>query len=384
MKKLITAVSAAFSIVLLFAIYSCNESGTFDEIEAIRSEEEAFRPDVNQREPEWDYSYESGTDISDDGCYTDEYRLYAGQSIDVGSVTYSTDDTYLYVTYATDGDWYLKETHLYVGCPGAGSPNDGIPSNNPGNPVIGHFPFTADHNPMVQSYTYKIIRKDLGCDDCYIIATHAKVIKLGSGGREIQDETAFQECTEGTIDFEGNRWGCYYEWCPEECEEDYLYASSYKMRLPENSSCYTFEQNNNLYYAWSTKYSYDWLKSIDYVTDLPLFLNPDMCKLENSQSITEVGRIEIALSKEDPTELTITYYIEDGYSLKNIELYVGLIDIPLKLDGSLNDGVKETDFVRREFISNEKVHSIQIPWTGTGTSVDQKIWISARAELSEI
>ena len=243
MKKLISAVFAAFLLVFLFATYSCNESGTFDEIEAVKSDEEAFRPNRGQQEPDWDYSYESGTDISNDGCNAEEFRLFGGQTIDVGSVTFSTDETYLYVTYATDGDWYLTETHLYVGCPGAGSPNDGIPSNNPGNPVIGHFPFTADHDPMVQSYTYKIVRKDLKCEDCYIIATHAAVVKLDSSGREIQEETAFQECTEDTIDFAGNRWGCYYEWCPEECEDEYLYTcdSYWQKTIQINWFLYTFD-----------------------------------------------------------------------------------------------------------------------------------------------
>ena len=168
------------------------------------------------------------------------------------------------MTYATEGNWFLKETHLYVGCPMPEETNNGIPSNGGGNPVIGHFPFTADHDPMVQTYTYKIdldnfkdcLDPETGDPECLIMATHAKVALIGDGGEELQDETAFQECSEGTFDFEGNRWGCYSEFCPEPCEEKELELGwFYKDTRPdEYVTCLKdgvdFGFSNELHYGW--------------------------------------------------------------------------------------------------------------------------------------
>ena len=41
-----------------------------------------------------------------------ETTLMAGQNIPVGSVVVENDAQYLYVTYQTDGNWLITETHL--------------------------------------------------------------------------------------------------------------------------------------------------------------------------------------------------------------------------------------------------------------------------------
>lgn len=49
-------------------------------------------------------------------CETAVVDLYAGQDLDVGEVSVTSDGTNLTVTYdVTDPDWYLTTTHLYVG-----------------------------------------------------------------------------------------------------------------------------------------------------------------------------------------------------------------------------------------------------------------------------
>lgn len=42
-----------------------------------------------------------------------ETALIAGQNIPVGTVVVENDEQYLYVTYQTDGNWLIIETHLH-------------------------------------------------------------------------------------------------------------------------------------------------------------------------------------------------------------------------------------------------------------------------------
>ena len=106
--------------------------------------------------------------------------LIASQSMDVGEVCVSNDDTYLYVTYTTDGDWTLLETHLAVStyAPGGGEWTDNRWQNRPGNPAPGRFPNTATHDPDSDvTYTYSISLEELGAEpgDELHIGAHAVV-----------------------------------------------------------------------------------------------------------------------------------------------------------------------------------------------------------------
>ncbi|MCD6201346.1 MAG: hypothetical protein J7K46_06015 [Bacteroidales bacterium] len=108
--------------------------------------------------------------------------LIAGKHINVGTVAYSNDDNYMYVTYVTTDGWSLAELHLYVGT------EDGLPRNRKGNPVIGHFPYAADDLPMgTTSYTFTVPLED-GMD-CYAVAAHAVVYNVNG-----ITETAWAKC----------------------------------------------------------------------------------------------------------------------------------------------------------------------------------------------
>jgi hypothetical protein len=122
--------------------------------------------------------------------------LWAGQTIDVGTLTVSNDFDYIYFTYATTGDWYLTETHLHVG-----ESFDDIPTNGPGNPQPGHFNNATDHDPPVQTFTYAIDMGDWDAYDYLVFAAHAVVDSETMG-----NETAWAGC----YDFLGKRWG---QWC---------------------------------------------------------------------------------------------------------------------------------------------------------------------------
>ena len=73
-----------------------------------------------------------------------ETALMAGQSIPVGSVVVENDAQYLYVTYQTDGNWLITETHLDI----ATRPED-LKQTSKGNAVPGQFAYKSEHDPGV-------------------------------------------------------------------------------------------------------------------------------------------------------------------------------------------------------------------------------------------
>lgn len=121
---------------------------------------------------------------------TEVVNLLAGQHILVGSVTVSSNSTYLYVTYETVSDWQLLETRLAVV-----ETLEGIPQNSAGNPQVGLFPY---YSPEAD-YTIQLDHSWTPGTTLYI-ATHA--IVYGSG----PIETAWGEGTR----FNEDNWAMYF------------------------------------------------------------------------------------------------------------------------------------------------------------------------------
>lgn len=112
--------------------------------------------------------------------------LYAGQTINVGTVDLSMEDNILTLTYNTTGDWVLQEVHMAIGLTfGA------IPTNRAGNPTIGLFPYAATGLGGVSSYSFSIpleevlnlTEEELDGKSLYI-AAHAVVSNPVTGSRE--------------------------------------------------------------------------------------------------------------------------------------------------------------------------------------------------------
>jgi len=148
-------------------------------------------------------------DGGNDGLYCDvsgTFDLVAGQNIVVGDVMVWHDNDMLYIKYTTDGDWYLTETHVFVG------DQADLPTNKKGNPQIGQFPYSMEHD-YVQEYTYSFdLVDDLGWEpgDTFFIMAHAVVDKVVDG-EVVQSETAWG-CE---YDYEdGQRWACYIDFTP--------------------------------------------------------------------------------------------------------------------------------------------------------------------------
>lgn len=170
---------------------------------------------------------------------TMEQTLYAGQNIDAGTVSVSNDADNLYVTYTATNGWEMVETHLYVG-----NCNE-IPTSGNGNPQIGLFPYTEDHNPSVTNYTYTIPLADL--DDCYCVAAHTALVQYDSQGNVIASETGWAD---GESMSDGS-WAMSFEYCTQECEEE------------ANETCYQEEtawvegDNYVSQGSWATYVTYD-------------------------------------------------------------------------------------------------------------------------------
>jgi hypothetical protein len=113
--------------------------------------------------------------------------LMAGQHINVGTVCYDVVGSDLKVTYTTTGNWFINETHLWVGTSLAN-----MPQNGAGNPQIGRFPYKAS-NLSVQTYTFTIPTYMLGLTSCpyaFYAAAHA-VVQQKYGSTVVQTETAW-------------------------------------------------------------------------------------------------------------------------------------------------------------------------------------------------
>jgi hypothetical protein len=383
MKKLIPAFFAAFLLVFI----SCNESQPFEDFDASlssQSDEEAFRADRGQEAPVYDYKFRSGTDVSNGDCYSEQYRLYGGQTIDVGSLTFSNDDEFLYVTYSTEGGWYLKETHLYVGCPEPNEINNGIPSNNAGNPVIGHFPFTMEHSPMVTSYTYQIALSNfddclMGDEpECLIMATHASVALLNSNNEEIQSETAFQECDENTTPFEGNRWGCYSSFCPEECEEEEDPDLAWLFKTTNSDSFVKCIEDDGDF-GYRNEIHYDWLGSREYNPEYPIYFGvEDDCI--NYESAIGVVEINLDLDDEDGPTIKLDVSVDSG-SIDKYHIYVGWTD-PRDGDGELLESISYDSSDLTSGTTNFPFEKLVANWEGTNPGgVNPGFYIIVKLEM---
>ena len=137
-----------------------------------------------------------------------ETPLMAGQSTNVGSVTVWNDLQNVYVNYQTTGSYLLKKTHLYVGA------CNSIPVNNPGNPMIGHFPYKNDHGTGVASFLVVIPRSSLP-EGCLCVAAHAEVVAYNTSGSISFSQTGWGQ---GTQIRDGGSWAMKFDFCIQSCQ----------------------------------------------------------------------------------------------------------------------------------------------------------------------
>lgn len=102
-------------------------------------------------------------------------NLFAGQTIDAGDVSITNDGTNVTVTITTEGDWILLETHVAIAQNEAG-----IPQNKKGNPQVGLFSSSTEHNSF-DGDTEAVHTLPLGgLTEEIVVAAHAKVLNTDS------------------------------------------------------------------------------------------------------------------------------------------------------------------------------------------------------------
>ena len=125
-------------------------------------------------------------------------------AFNVGVVEVTNDENNLTVTYRiTESGWLLNETHLHI----ANESEEGIPQTKKGNPKVGQFDYSEEHEPCVE-YTY-VIPLDGLSGEVYI-AAHAAVqlagVDLITEEPTIEYESAWCEGE----DFAGRNWAMYF------------------------------------------------------------------------------------------------------------------------------------------------------------------------------
>ena len=133
--------------------------------------------------------------------------LWAGNgAIHVGNVTVSDDGSSLDVTYQTFGGWLLTETNVAVG-----QSVEDIPQTGSGNPKIGHFDYSSEHDPADEVTTVTHTIPLDGMTGTVVIAAHAVVYKPGCIP---QEETAWAAgCSK--LEFDGKSWATYFTYVVE-------------------------------------------------------------------------------------------------------------------------------------------------------------------------
>ena len=258
---------------LVIALFSCSKEETIE---------------VNPEHNNSNSTTQLHTSKSNDCSET--FTLYAGQNIDVGNVTITNTEDSIFVTYSTHSNWVLTETHLYVGSLA------GLPTNNPGNPQIGQFPYNTSHQ-NITSYTIAIpIDPNL---QCYIVAAHASVALIGNGGVIIQQETAWSEG--GQIN-NGGSWATYSEYCLIDCcdieEQSYIFYAGQTINV---GNLNVVNDSTNLFVTFS--FTGDW-----YTQQTHLYVG-DLAGLPTNPSNTPIpGQFPYSVT-HNPMTQTYTYTI---------------------------------------------------------------------------
>jgi len=133
--------------------------------------------------------------------------LWAGQNIDVGDVNVFNDADDLFIQIESTGGWFLTETHVAVA-----TSLEEIPQTGSGNPKVGHFDLSTEHDPPVSYYEYHVNYAYEPGQELFL-AVHAAAVLMDDGGNPIQEETAWADGYE----FPGSSWATYFNFSIADC-----------------------------------------------------------------------------------------------------------------------------------------------------------------------
>ena len=271
--------------------------------------------------------------LNDEICGTiSENILYAGQTINSGSINIYNTRTELCVEYQTTQPWYLIETHLHLA-----NSEENIPQNRKGNPKIGNFDYGNNELPNGETdikYCFNLDNNQHFFDNqCTYIGAHA-VVGSDLDGDYIADnmETAWGS---GTKFVDRGSWATYTQYCLQECD-------------PEVENNNTLSTNTETAFAKHDDLSTCFLDIDEDGNGVPDFnrwgwtngpLDPTVGTYEfniyagagkcDVSKSTHVG--VLYLSFDDPIDnyIHVSYNIFEEYGLKETHLYFGEEILPL-------------------------------------------------------
>lgn len=242
--------------------------------------------------------------------------LWAGQTIDAGSVTIYNDNTNLYVTvFSTDG--YITGTEQLKMWVGTDLLN--MPQNKQGIPIPGQFPYkiTTDGNT---TYTFTIPLNSLAlinnCGQPVYVVVHADVL-ADNGSGTISSETAFGGDVAGT----GPRWWYYSNYTIECCSTPPVFDRS-ETAFAKGGYVFTTDKKSNPENLPSlnlTKNRWGWAINIkkDGVTTYDIWAGAGLNK---TSSGIHVGTLTIT---KLGNSISVTYSLFSGKVMQESHIYVG-------------------------------------------------------------
>ncbi|MDZ4181625.1 MAG: hypothetical protein U1B83_02015, partial [Candidatus Cloacimonadaceae bacterium] len=170
-----------------------------------------------------------------------QYPIWAGQSINAGTLSIHNDAQYLYVSYSMNDDWMLEQTHVHI----AKNINQ-IPMTRKGIPIPGQFQYSTTHNPNIGLYSYQILLADhnLIPGDNILVAAHASVVRGSLIDNTYQQETGWG----GNVPGPGTRWWFFATYTlttpPRDGEDPVFNTETAMMRMNDLP--------NDFSYPWGT------------------------------------------------------------------------------------------------------------------------------------
>lgn len=121
-----------------------------------------------------------------------EQTIFAGQTINAGTVTLEVSGQDLVVTYNTIDGWELTEAHLWVGDDLAD-----LPRTRNGNPQIGRFPYNSGDITGATEYSFTVPVAELNftcpADDTQFLAAAHSALRRPDGSGGYQTETGWAD-----------------------------------------------------------------------------------------------------------------------------------------------------------------------------------------------
>lgn len=344
----------AAGVTMLFA--SCQQETLVDEL--------SLNSDATQTGTVLSYN------ASSTSCPADTFKIYAGQTIDVGNLIVYNDAQNLYVTYEINNtNYYIDQAHLWVGV----DPTL-VPKTQNGTPIPGQFPYKVENLPTTTTvYTFTIPLTDVivdlstFCDKQLYIYAHAALKGLNGAG----DETAWSYGTP----FGGPRWGWFSTYtvcCPTtpppveyvnqtafakfaKSDGGYVFTTNKKSN-PENYPSLNLTQNR---WGWAGNLAFG-----EYAA--PIYAGAGLNKTANG---TLVGTLYVKVMLG---LVQVKYEMNVPYKLGEVHIYVS--------------DAKPTTLAPGQYGFTEyfdpKATSFSQDFLVTDTNGDGKLWIIAHAVVS--